>query len=129
MKVKSIDREFEKLTFLADRTPETPPQDADKAFATLSDYRDGAIFIAHYAGNSEWERHPAGDELVMVVEGETTLFLLSGVSETSHLLRAGEFLVVPKSSWHRFESPKGVKVMTITPQPTEHSSERPDEAS
>jgi len=122
----SIDDEFSKIKFLANRTPETTDEQAKGAFAQLSDYRDGAIFIVHYAGFSEWEMHGNGDELVQVLGGETTLVLLIDNQEQSHRLSSGQLLVVPKGVWHRFESPKGVKVMTITPQPTEHRVEHPN---
>jgi quercetin dioxygenase-like cupin family protein len=116
------------LQFLEHRTPTTPPEESERAFARLSDYRDGAIFIGHYAGNSAWERHSGGDEVVFVLEGETTLFLLTGGQASPNRLRAGEFMVVPKSTWHRFETPTGVKIMSITPQPTDHSVEQPTDA-
>lgn len=123
----SIDQAFQKLKFLGNRTARTSSEESKDAFATLAEYRDGAVFIGHYAGNSEWERHPNGDELVMVVAGETTLILLTGGIETPHTLRESEFLVVPVNTWHRFETPAGVKVLTVTPQPTDHSIERPDD--
>ena len=47
----SIEAAFERLMFLANRTPETGDEEADGAFAMLSEYRDGGIFIGHYAGN------------------------------------------------------------------------------
>ncbi|MDX1512288.1 MAG: cupin domain-containing protein [Gammaproteobacteria bacterium] len=124
--VVSIRDAFDRLRFLGDRTPETPPEQSQRAFARLADYRDGAVFIGHYAGDSAWERHPNGDEFVMVVEGQTTLFLIVDGAEVSHTLAAGEFIVVPERTWHRFETPEGVKIMTITPQPTDHSIERPE---
>lgn len=37
-------------------------------------------------------------------------------------MRAGMLTVVPRNMWHRFEAPGGVTVMTMTPQPTFHSS-------
>ncbi|MEM9069467.1 MAG: cupin domain-containing protein [Myxococcota bacterium] len=91
----------------------------------MDHYRDGAIYVGHWAGKSEWERHRQGDEIVMVLEGETTLFLLGEDGETPHTLKARELLVVPQGVWHRFETPASVKVMTVTPQPTDHSVERP----
>ncbi|MDH3689662.1 MAG: cupin domain-containing protein [Gammaproteobacteria bacterium] len=124
----SIKAAFTQLKFLSNRTPETTDEHAKDAFATLSKYRDGGVFIGHYAGNSQWERHSNGDEIVLVVEGETTLILLSDSNEVPNALREGEFLVVPKNTWHRFETPKGVKVMAVTPQPTDHSIERPEDA-
>lgn len=122
----SIERALSQLTFLPDRRPDTPPDASADAFATLADYRDGGIFVAHYAGNSQWERHGQGDEIVMVVEGETTLFILENGTETSHQLRAQELIVVPQGLWHRFETPVGVKIMSVTPQPTDHQLDFPD---
>jgi|TARA_B110001469_G_scaffold33210_1_gene33674 mannose-6-phosphate isomerase-like protein (cupin superfamily) len=119
----SVAQGFNKIKVLAHRTP------ADSAngdgFLSLVDYRDGGIFLAHYAGNSEWERHPKGDEMVMIMEGETTLILLHNGQEIRNPMSQGMLLVVPQNIWHRFESPQLVKIMTITPQPTDHSVERP----
>lgn len=122
----NLDDAFAELTFLPDRTPETTDEAAAPAFGILSDYRDGAVFIAHYAGGSQWERHGNGDEVVIVLDGETTLFLLDGADERAHALRAGELLVVPQGAWHRFETPRGAKILTVTPQPTDHRLERPE---
>ena len=122
----TISTAFDALTYLPDRTPLTSDEDARDGFASLTDYRDGAIFIAHYAGDSQWERHGNGDEIVMVLEGETSLILLMDGIEQANRLRANEFLVVPQNIWHRFESPLGVKVISVTPQPTDHSVEKPE---
>ena len=124
----SIEAAFGQLGFLANRAPETSDEEAEGAFTMLSEYRDGGIFIGHYAGNSEWERHSNGDEIVFVVEGETTLILLAKDIEIPNTLRQGELLVVPKNTWHRFKTSKAVKIMSVTPQPTDHSIERPDNA-
>ena len=124
-KTISISMAFEQVNCLEGRTPETTDEEFKGSFAKLSKYRDGGVFISHYSGISEWERHPNGDELVQVIEGETTLILLSDNIETANTLKQGELLVVPQNMWHRFETPKGVKVLTITPQPTDHSIERP----
>ncbi|MDD1793786.1 cupin domain-containing protein [Enterovibrio sp. ZSDZ42] len=116
---------FEKVSFLQGRTPEHAlSNEGEEAFATLSPYRDGGVFIAYYDGKSEWERHP-GDELVQIIEGQTTVFLLENGEERPVSLSAGEMIVVPEMVWHRFDTPNGVKVLTITPQPTEHSIETP----
>ena len=122
----TIESAFTRVEFLKNRTPETTDEEAKSAFALLSEYRDGGIYVAHYSGYSEWERHVNGDEFVQVLDGETTLILLSGEKELRNELSSGQMLVIPKGVWHRFESPIGVKVMTITPQPTEHSIDKPN---
>ena len=124
-KVISFAKGFAKLKFVGDRTPESTDEQLAGAFAELAPYRDGAIFIGHYAGTSEWERHSQGDEIVYVLEGETTLILLTESGEVRNILQAGEFLIVPQNTWHRFETPSGVKIMTATPQPTDHSVSHP----
>ena len=122
----SIQEALDTVRFLPDRTPHTTDEESAPAFTTLSDYRDGGIFVGHYAGNSEWERHPLGDEIVYVLDGATRLFLLVDGREEGHDLRAGELLVVPRNIWHRFETPDGVKIMAVTPQPTDHQVDRPE---
>ena len=124
-KVISLTEAFGKLQFVGDRRPDSSDEELEGAFAVLSNYRDGGLFIGHYAGNSEWERHGQGDELVYVLEGETMLTLLQESGEQKNLLRAGELLIVPQGVWHRFETPNGVKILTATPQPTDHSLEHP----
>ena len=121
----SIDRAIAALTFLSDRTPTTTAEESADAFTLLSGYRDGGVFVGHWAGSSEWERHSVGDEIVMVFDGETTLTFLAENGEQSSRLRAGDLVVVPQGTWHRFETPDGVKVLSVTPQPTDHRTDRP----
>lgn len=113
------------MTFLSDRAPDTTPEESADAFAQLSEYRDGGVYIGHWAGKSECERHPVGDEIVMVLEGETTIFFRTDDGELASQLRAGDLLVVPQGTWHRFETPDSVKVMSVTPQPTDHRESWP----
>lgn len=123
---KPLENFFAGLEYLPNRTPDMAfSGGAEKAFAELSKYRDGAIYIGHYSGNSEWERHSSGDEIVMVLEGSTTLVLLIDEKEEKVQLNMCELIVVPKNTWHRFEQSRNLKVMTVTPQPTDHNLERP----
>lgn len=64
----SIDATVAGLRFLPDRSPTTTAEEAADAFARLAPYRDGGVFVGHWAGESEWERHPLGDELVLLIE-------------------------------------------------------------
>jgi mannose-6-phosphate isomerase-like protein (cupin superfamily) len=64
----------------------------------------------------------------MVVEGGTTMTMLIDGVERSYPMSAGELVVVPQGTWHRFDTPDAVKVMTVTPQPTAHTAGRPDAA-
>ena len=89
--------EFAKLKMLEGRTPTTPEAERKGAFGRLDPYRDGAIFTAKFAGTSAWERHPQGDEIVQIVDGATTLHLMTAKGRQSVTLSAGMMVIVPQS--------------------------------
>ena len=111
-----------KMPMLRGRRPETTEAERQQsgAFVRLAPFRDGNIFSAKFSGNAAWERHPNGDELVQIVDGATTLHIMTDDGPQSHVLKAGMVAIVPQNTWHRFEAPDGVGLMTATPQPTEH---------
>jgi mannose-6-phosphate isomerase-like protein (cupin superfamily) len=118
---RSIPTLLSSVEYLPNRTPEMSISGgADKAFAEVSAYRDGGIYVGHYSGNSEWERHSSGDEIVMAMEGETTVVLQESAGEREVWLGPGDLLVVPAGVWHRFKNSKALKVFTVTPSPTDH---------
>ena len=120
--IKTIDlnRDLAGLVKLEGRGAHTTEDEAQASFMSLGDFRDGGLFAASFSGSSGWERHLKGDEIVQIVEGATRLEVIVGDEIESHELTAGMLLVVPQGCWHRFISEHGVKVMTATPQPTEH---------
>jgi mannose-6-phosphate isomerase-like protein (cupin superfamily) len=124
---KSLPQVLSSLTYLPDRKPEMAfTGGAEEAFAEVAPFRDGAVYVGHYSGNSEWERHAAGDELVMVLEGSTTVVLRVHSVDERVPLGQQELVVVPAGVWHRFEDSQNLKVLTVTPQPTEHRLEVDD---
>ena len=120
--IKTIDlnRDLAGLVKLEGRGAHTTEDEAQASFMSLGDFRDGGLFAASFSGSSGWERHLKGDEMVQILDGATRLDIVVGDEIESHQLRAGNLLVVPRGCWHQFVSEHGVKVMTATPQPTEH---------
>jgi quercetin dioxygenase-like cupin family protein len=114
--------ELGKLNMLRCRRPDMTETErkGSGGFATLAPFRDGNLFSAKFSGDGAWERHPSGDELVQVVDGSTTLHIMTEDGPESHTLRAGMVVIVPQGAWHRFQSPEGVSLVTATPKPTEH---------
>ncbi|WP_199099288.1 hypothetical protein [Dyella sp. ASV21] len=109
---------------LPNRSPEMVfRQNESETFVEVTPYRGGAVYVSYHSGSSEWERHPNGDEVVMVLEGTTTAVLLLHGREARFFLGAHEPVVVPMGVWLRFEAFDKLKAMTITPQPTEHRLE------
>ena len=48
-----------------------------------------------------WERHPAGDELVILLSGSMDLVLASADGERRVTLRPRQAFLVPRGTWHR----------------------------
>jgi mannose-6-phosphate isomerase-like protein (cupin superfamily) len=69
-----------------------------------------------------WERHPVGDELLYVLEGEIDFHLDDGVSTRVLRVQGGESAIVPTGVWHRAEVPTPSRLLFVTPTParTEH---------
>ncbi len=109
------------LPVLHGRTAQTPEDEVARAFATLASLGDGGVYAGSFSGDSAWERHPGGDELVQVIAGRTELTILADGGPQTLELRAGMLAVVPQSCWHRFHAPDGVTILTVTPRPTEIS--------
>ena len=122
VKAVNIEQELAKLTVLQGRTPETPPEMEADAFATLASFGNGGVFTGSFDGDSPWERHTGGDELVQILKGKTELTILTDDGPRVLDLEAGMLCVVPQGKWHRFHAPHGVTVLTVTPQPTDHSA-------
>jgi mannose-6-phosphate isomerase-like protein (cupin superfamily) len=120
--VIDLNSELTKLPMLRGRRPETTEAErkASGAFVTLAPFRDGNIYSAKFSGDAAWERHPNGDEIVQIVEGATTLYIMTADGPQSFALSAGMVAIVPQNTWHRFHAPDGVSLVTATPKPTEH---------
>lgn len=111
------------LPVLRGRTRHTPSAESEPAFARLANFRDGAVFAGSFSGESDWERHRNGDELVHILDGATTLTIIIDDEPQVFEMTGGMLVVVPQGCWHRFQAPDGVTVLTMTPQPTDHTTE------
>jgi len=122
--IKPVDvrGELAALPALRGRSASTPADQVQAAFAVLAPFRDGSVFAGRFSGETAWERHARGDELVQILDGAATLIIMTVDGPQSFALSAGMLIVVPQGHWHRFEAPDGVSVLSATPQPTEHTS-------
>ena len=68
-----------------------------------------------------WERHPAGEEILVLMSGELELVLDTDEGEQRAVLEPGQTFIVPRGVWHRGIVKKPGKLMFITPGAgTEH---------
>ena len=112
-----LEEVLDTVTFLEGRTIHT---DTKGTFARVADYRDGGIFIGGFSGTNQCERHSTGGEIVQILKGAVMLTLKSEDKIENVDLTAGMIAIVPQNTWHQFNAPNGVTLMTTTPQPTEH---------
>lgn len=65
---------------------------------------------------SSWEVHPKGDEIVVLLSGEITFVLdIDGEHKDVELKQQGEYVIVPKNTWHTAKTNTPTKALFITP--------------
>ncbi|WP_460735001.1 cupin domain-containing protein [Lysobacter tyrosinilyticus] len=71
---------------------------------------------------SMWERHPAGEELVMLLSGAATIVLDESGHERAVLLsEPGAYVLVPQNVWHTAKTTVPTTMLFLTPGAgTEH---------
>ena len=62
-----------------------------------------------------WERHPAGEELVVVISGRLTLVQEIDGAERRIEMRAGEAIVNPRNVWHTSDIDEPCRTLFVTP--------------
>lgn len=72
-----IKAELAGLPVLRERRVNTPADEVGAAFATLAPFRDGSVFAGRFSGDTPWERHRKGDELVQILDGAATLTIMT----------------------------------------------------
>jgi mannose-6-phosphate isomerase-like protein (cupin superfamily) len=70
------------------------------------------------------ERHPKGDELALVLDGDVEVLVDAGGGETPVRLPRGSACIVPAGTWHRVVVHEPSTVLFVTPVParTQHRS-------
>ncbi len=94
------------------------------------DHFKSHVLISVHASTSDWgmwERHPAGDEIVVLLSGAATMTLQHAHGrECVTLDTPGAFLVVPKNLWHTARISAPTRLLFITPgEGTENGPEPP----
>lgn len=63
-----------------------------------------------------WERHPAGDEIVVLLSGRATMvFRGASGDEAVTLAAAGSYVIVPRGTWHTARVPERARMLFVTP--------------
>jgi quercetin dioxygenase-like cupin family protein len=93
------------------------------ASETAADGAEGRMVTMNEQAESwpTWERHPAGEELVILLEGRIELIQEIDGDERRVELRAGQALINPPGVWHTADVHEPGRGLFITPGTgTEH---------
>jgi quercetin dioxygenase-like cupin family protein len=90
-------------------------EDAAKSMQFLGPFNQCVLGVVHFSGQTPWERHPGGDELLHVLDGAVSLTILTDGEPIRAIVSAGSIFVVPKGLWHRQFAESGAKLLFATP--------------
>ena len=103
-------------------SPTTTLEEELSAMHGLGSLNQCSLGLIRFAGETPWERHPDGDELLHVLDGEVdiTVLTVDGAVETT--VSAGSVLIVPRGLWHRQRPRPAVSLLFATPVTGSESS-------
>jgi PhnB protein len=91
-------------------TDATTGADADAAVNHVAKVGKLSMGVMSYTGQTPWERHGA-DELLLALDGELEITVLTDQGPVKRMLRAGEAFVCPQGLWHRQYAEKSVSML------------------
>jgi oxalate decarboxylase/phosphoglucose isomerase-like protein (cupin superfamily) len=108
----------------ADTVPVTDAFWADLSAGRLPQLEQGRLMSAFTFSEPwpTWERHPAGEELVMLLSGTATLVLdMPDGERATQLQTPGAYVLVPPNVWHTARTSVPTTLLFLTPGAgTEH---------
>lgn len=103
-------------------TPSTTEEDAAAAMRMLTPFNQCTLGVVRFSGQTPWERHPDGDELLHVLEGEVDVTVLTNGGPVHATVCAGSIFVVPRGQWHRQLARLAAALLFATPTETTENS-------
>ena len=76
------------------------------------------ILLSQHSFNEDWgvwEKHPLGDEIVLLLSGEADLVTMQDREEnTQHLAVQGDYVLIKKDTWHTARTTQPTSMLFIT---------------
>jgi quercetin dioxygenase-like cupin family protein len=80
---------------------------------------EGHVLVSSFEHDADWpswEIHPAGDEIVVLLSGAAEFVLETEDGEkTVQLAKPGDYVIVPKGTWHTARVSTPTRALFITP--------------
>ncbi len=99
-------------------TARTTGDEADAAFRKVTMLNQCSIGVMRFSGQTPWERHLGGDELLHTLDGTVEVTTLTDDGPVQTLVQAGSVFVCPQGLWHRQLPQPSVTMLYGTPVET-----------
>jgi mannose-6-phosphate isomerase-like protein (cupin superfamily) len=99
-------------------TSATTSEDVMASVRQFTSFNQCMLGVTHFSGLTPWERHPDGDELLYVLDGEIDVTILTDAGRVLTTVSVGSVSVVPRGLWHRQEPRPSVTLLFATPSAT-----------
>jgi quercetin dioxygenase-like cupin family protein len=103
-------------------TRNTTEAEANGAVRELGWLADRLVAVMRFAGETPWERHPGGDELLHVLDGEVDVTVLTDDGPMHVPVASGGVFVCPRGLWHRQRPKTSATLLFATPTATSEAS-------
>jgi mannose-6-phosphate isomerase-like protein (cupin superfamily) len=103
-------------------TPTTTEAEAMASMRTLGMFNQCLLGVTAFSGQTPWERHPDGDELLHVLEGAVEVTVLTADGPHRETVAAGSLFVVPSGLWHRQQAHARASLLFATAAETTETS-------
>ena len=99
---------------------------AQRCMQVLGSFNGCAMGLVSFSGQTGWECHPGGDELLYYLEGEAELCLITEDGDVRRTVKTGDVAQIPAGLWHSQRTLAPVRLFFITPVAgMKNASERP----
>ncbi|HYR78859.1 MAG TPA: VOC family protein, partial [Candidatus Dormibacteraeota bacterium] len=103
-------------------TESTTGEEADAAVRTVAKLDELTLGVMSYSGQTPWERHPGGDELLFALDGEVEVTVLTDDGPVHETICKGSAFVCPRGLWHRQLARESVSMLYGTATETSEIS-------
>jgi PhnB protein len=103
-------------------TESTTGEEADAAVRHVARLDELTLGVMSYTGQTPWERHPDGDELLFALDGEVEVTVLTDDGPVRETVRKGSAFVCPRGLWHRQLARESVSMLYGTATETSEVS-------
>lgn len=99
---------------MAKVSPDMSNEDAMSCMKLLGKCGQHSVGLVSFDGETAWERHTMGDELLFIISGSVELIASRGGQHERLSAQAGDLVIVPEGLWHSQMTDGPVELLFLT---------------